>query len=82
MGITASSKSVAKPRCPRRSRKAADWLRYYRNTAHWYADMAINLARDYPKSAAHAQEEAERFLIGARELINGRHLNQISGVWN
>lgn len=72
---------IPKPRCPKRSHKAAAWIRYYRNTAHWYADIAINLAHDYPNAAAHAQEEAERFAAGARLLLEGQHLNQISGVW-
>lgn len=70
-----------KPKCPRRSKKAILWRRYYEGTATWFADMAINLAADFPAAAALAQTEADRFCAGARELREGRHANQISGEW-
>lgn len=71
----------ARPKSPRRSKKAALWRQYYEGTATWFADLAINLAADFPRAAACAQDEADRYCAGARELREGRHPNQISGEW-
>jgi len=69
-----------KPRCPVRSCESRAWRIYYEKMAMWFADHAINLV-NYPRASEHAQGEAERFCKGARELREGRHVNQISGVW-
>lgn len=70
----------ARPRAPKRSRKAAVWRRYYARMADWFDDIAKALD-GYPTAQRGALVEADRFLSGVREIDAGINENQKTGRW-